>query len=339
MRIGSSHSQKATLVTIKQNPKCWAVPFCFDPSTAFVVREPVGAGEGYWAGAPSVMYDGEGEKFYLVYRIRRPRGVLPDRGAEIRIAVSDEGLEFEDIWTGYKDELGSTSIERCALEKLDDGRWGLYVSYVDPADGRWRIDLVEADKPDQFDFATASKLFTAADINAEGIKDPFLFRVGGLRQMIVSYATADVSSSADEMHGTHDAYNTGLIKSRTGLAVSEDGRNWRWEGEILGPSDDGWDCYCSRIGCVWRQDGIWLAFYDGSASVAENYEERLGVAFSHDLRTFQRVTSKAPWIEQPHGRGALRYFDVLQLPDRTLIYFETSQADGSHDLRVVDQRP
>ena len=321
-------------VSKAESPRDWASFEPFDPNQGHVIRAPEQDGQGYWAGAPGVAVDAETGLFYVVYRIRRPRGVVPDRGAEIRIAKGNDGIHFEDIWTGHKETLGSTSIERCALTRLPHGPWGLYVSYVDPADGRWRIDLVVADDPSEFDLSRRTAILSAADVRAEGIKDPFVFRVAGLFQMIVSFATSDVSASDDQLHGTHDAYNTGLIKSRTGLATSEDGINWQWEGEVFGPSASGWDQYCARIGTVWRQDGIWLALYDGSSDVSENYEERLGLAFSHDLKRFERVTRQEPLMIQPNGSGALRYFDVLSHNGSLYFYYETARADGSHDLRV-----
>ena len=52
----------------------------FDPEEGIVVREPLGSGDGWWAGAPGVFYDSRQRRFYLTYRYRRPRGVQPDRG-------------------------------------------------------------------------------------------------------------------------------------------------------------------------------------------------------------------------------------------------------------------
>jgi len=316
------------------DPQHWAPFEPFDPSAGVIIREPPASGKGYWVGAPGVMLDPADDTFYLVYRVRRPRGVPPDRGAEIHLARSGDGIEFETIWTGAKDRLETTSIERCALRRLAPDRWALYVSYVDPADGRWRTDLVEAARPDQFDLRAAKKVLTAEDIGAEGVKDPMVFRVAGLYHMVLSYATATATKVASELHATHDAYNTGLIRSATGLATSSDGLHWQWEGEIFGPPGDGWDAYCARIGTLWREAGVWLALYDGSASVEENYEERAGLAISFDLRTFHRVTRSGPLMTTPRGTGALRYFDVLALPDETFFYYEIARPDGSHDLRV-----
>ena len=323
--------------TVSSNARNWAQLVRFDPNQGIVVRDPPGQGFGYWAGAPGVTFDAATKDFYLVYRLRRPRGVEPDRGAEIRIARSRDGVQFEEIWSGRKESLGSSSIERCALTQMPSGQWGLFVSFVDPADGRWRIDLVESNDLSNLDLAALTPILSADDIQAEGVKDPFLFRVAGLYHMIVSYATVETDAPASELHGSHDAYNTGLIKSRTGLATSDDAKTWQWHGEILGPSENGWDRYCARIGTVWQEQGLWLALYDGSADVSENYEEKCGLAYSFDLRHFERVTKSEALMLQPNASGALRYFDVLKLASATYFYYETARSDGSHDLRVFKQ--
>lgn len=318
----------------QRDPRHWAPFPRLDPAAGTVVRRPPGAGRGYWAGAPGVTYDAGLDTFYLVYRLRRPRGVEPDRGAEIRIAASRDGIAFDDVWSGLKKQLDTTSIERCALVHRPEGNWRLYVSYVDPSDGRWLIGLVEADAPDRFELEAARPVLTAADIGAEGVKDPMIFQVAGLEHMIASYATSNPTASAHELHGTHDVYNTGLIQSATGLATSSDGVAWRWEGPILAPEAGQWDAYAARISTVWYQSPAWLAFYDGSASVEENYEERCGLAYSFDLRRFHRVTRQAPLFGPPSAPGAIRYFDVVVLAEATYVYYEMAQPDGSHDLRV-----
>lgn len=316
------------------NPQHYAMLPEFDPHAGQIIREPVGHGNGYWVGAPGVFYDAKDATFYLCYRIRRPRGVEPDRGGEIGIAKSTDGLYFDDLWRGTKNQLKSPSIERCALQRLSDDTWVFYVSYVDPTDQRWRIDMVKANSPENIDLAKAEKIFTADDLGVEGVKDPMIFRVANLYHMIVSYATTSGLSDHQRLHGTADAYNTGLIQSHTGLATSHDGVNWQWDGNLLSPTANAWDAYCARIGCVWYHAPVWLALYDGSASVAENYEERVGLAYSHDLRNFHRVSRTGPLWKNPHATGALRYFDVVDFPDKTFLYYEMAKSDGSHDLRV-----
>lgn len=302
----------------------------FDPELAMTLAEPPAAGPGWWAGAPGACQAG-GETF-VVYRIRRPR---PVRGGEMRIGLmSERGLET--IWSATKDDLGTTSIERSALAYVD-GSWRLYVSYVDPADGRWRIDLLEAATPDGFDPAARRPVLTAASIGAEGVKDPWLHRLDGAWTMIASFAeVADgFAGTAADLHRGHDIYNTGHVRSASGLATSADGRVWRWEGSVLMPSDDGWDRYAARLNSAVRVGNEWLGFYDGSASVDENYEERCGLAASPDLRTWRRLRPSGPVVGAQHGPGSVRYVEALRTSDGIRYFFEYTRADGSHDLRTI----
>lgn len=159
--------------------------------------EPLGGGPGWWAGASSALW--ADERFYLSYRLRRPQ---PERGGETRIAVSRDGARFETIWAARKEDFDTSSIERSALVRADGGRWRLYISFVDGADGRWQIDLLEADRPDAFDPAARVPILTAGDIGAEGVKDPWVCRLGGEWQMLASYAPAPaVAVEHARLHG------------------------------------------------------------------------------------------------------------------------------------------
>ncbi|MBC7237509.1 MAG: hypothetical protein H5T69_16830, partial [Chloroflexi bacterium] len=157
----------------------------FDPEEGQTIIPPPGEGPGYWAGAPSVLYDSESSRFYLYYRLRKPR---PVRGGECYIAESEDGVTFTTIWGSTKEAFESASVERFCLIRALDGKWLLYPSYVDPADNRWRIDVIEADGPGAFDVSQRQKLLAAADIQAEGVKDPWVMVVNGLYYMLVSYA-------------------------------------------------------------------------------------------------------------------------------------------------------
>jgi len=302
-----------------------------------IVREPLAEGAGWWAGAPGAFRDPADGSIYLTYRYRRPRGVEPDRGAETHLARSRDGLAFDDIFVITKDQLDSPSIERCAINRADDGTWLWFISYVDGEDGRWRIDLLEAPSPDAFDPASRKTLFTAPTLGVEGVKDPWIMRVGPVWYMLISYATSPTRQAThEELHGTADIYNTGLTRSCSALATSLDGRFWQWHGDIMHPQREGaWDSYATRLGCVIPHGGGWLGFYDGSASVEGNYEERTGLAISGDLFTWRSLCPNGPALVSPHGAGSLRYVDFVRTPEGGIFYFEATRADGSHDLRAV----
>src|SRR5579863_1527448 len=116
-----------------------------------LVREPVGPGNGYWAGAPGAFFEPGEKAWYLTYRLRRPRGVEPDRGGEARIARSTDLENWTDIWSVNKREYGSASIERSTIHRGPDGAWRYFTSYVDPSDGRWCTSMIQSKDPSKFD--------------------------------------------------------------------------------------------------------------------------------------------------------------------------------------------
>jgi len=306
----------------------------FDPEQGETVLDPPGSGAGYWTGAPGVTFDRGRNRFYLYYRIRVPR---PGRGVECRIAESRDGLHFTDIWRARKEEFPTSSMERGALLRCLDGTYRLYLSYVDHETSKWRTDVIEADAPDGFRIGARSKVFVPDDIGVEGVKDPYVIIVGGMYYMILSYAPAPQTVNEDQrrkMHQTGDVYNTGITKSHSGLAISRDGLHFEWQGDILSPSASGWDSYAARICSVVYTPPVFTAFYDGSADVSENYEERTGLAVGWDLRDFTSISKAGPELVSPHARGALRYTDVVQFEDLLYCYYEYARPDGSHELRL-----
>ncbi|KAF0170832.1 MAG: Uncharacterized protein FD161_4486 [Limisphaerales bacterium] len=299
-----------------------------------IIREPVGNDKGYWVGCPGAFYDETERAWYLTYRIRRPRGVAPDRGGEVRIARSADLKQWDDVLRITKDQYNSASIERSALHRGRDGVWRYFTSYVDPADGRWCTALMKAAKVEQLDPSQRQVIFTAAPLGLEGVKDPWLLEVDGVYHLFLSIALPTVRTSAAS-HGTLDIFNTGECVSATGLATSRDLDNWEWQGVVLKPEATGWDKYCRRINSVARVGDRWLAFYDGSASEAENYEERCALAVSTNLRDWRSVSPNGPFVTSPFASGSARYFDAKFANGQWHLFYEFARKDGAHDMRVV----
>ena len=287
----------------------------FDPASGTIVRRAQRAEKGWWAGAPGACYDPYTSTFYLVYRLRHPR------------------------------ELGR-GVECSLVSPL----WKLYVSWVSPEDGRWRIGLMEASEPDGFVAGSLREIMTAETTGTEGVKDPSVYIVGGMYYMLFSYAAHGEAQTEDEkraMHASGDIYNTGLTRSRTGAAVSIDGEHFEILGDVspetgtplLGASlpdvPSAWDSYCKRVGTILPMStGGYLALYDGSASVKQNYEEQCGAAFTPDLRHFYSLTPNAPLLNSGAGSGSIRYVDLLPVGHEVFCYYEIAREDGSHDLCV-----
>ena len=304
----------------------------FDPEAGEVVLTPEAAGAGYWVGAPSVLRDGE--DVILTYRRRRPRGMASDRGWCNRIAVSHAGGPFEDVAEMAKEQLESASVERSALVRDPSGHgWVWLVSYVDPADGRWRIDAFRAGTLTGLPRGQRTAVLTAESTGCEGVKDPVPVLADGRLWLLLSWAEA-AGASAKDMHGTNDAYNTGLVRCGTALASTRDLSTWEWHGPVLGLGA-GWDSYQARLSTVVPVGPGWMGLYDGSASVAENYEERLGLAWATDLTSWRSLTPDGPAVVSRGTTGSVRYGDALPDAAGLWIYYECSRPDGSHDLRRI----
>ena len=104
---------------------------------------------------------------------------------------------------------------------------------------------------------------------------------------------------------------------------------------VFAPSPTGWDSYCRRINSIVWHDGQYVAFYDGSASHLENYEEKTGIAVSRDLRSWTTLTADGPALTSRHASGSLRYLDAIAIDEDVWAFYEIARADGAHDLRMA----
>ncbi len=289
----------------------------FNPEEGVTILAPPGNGPGYWSGAVSTIFDGETKRFYLYYRLRNPRdpGNPKQRGFECRIAESKDGVRFADIWSAVKDDFGAISIERASLVKTYEGIYRLYISFEDIKLGKWKIDLMEADKPANFDPRDRVEIMRPIDGVMGHIKDPYVMIIGGLYYMFINYHPIRWQSSG------------------TALALSGDGVNFNWVGEIF-PRSRGWDVGISRITSIVRIPPLFYIYYDGGETMRESCEERAGLAISFDLKSYYRLSDNGPLFVSPHGTGSLRYIDALKVGDEIYCYYEYTREDGSHELRL-----
>ena len=300
-----------------------------------IAKEPVGDEQGYWAGAPGWYWDKQDQVSYICYRIRRPRGIEPDRGGESRIAKTSDFKTFEDVWSVHKDIYGSASIEKSILRRGNDGVFRYLTSYVAPEDGRWCVSINKSDNIGSLDAGKTQRLFTATDLGLEGIKDPWILEENGKYYLFLSVAI-NTASTKDSSHDTLDIFNTGECISATALATSDDLDNWNYQGIILKPEgDSAWDKYCRRINSVLPLNGKYYAFYDGSEGHHQNYEERTGLAVSTDLKNWEILSPDEPCITSPYATGSLRYIDAQHHENEIRFMYELTRANGSHEMRTT----
>lgn len=294
----------------------------FRPEGGATLLAPEGAGPGHWVGAASMVRDPHDGRVLLAYRNRRPEG----RGHRCVVAqIGDDGVE--ELWVMTADAIGATSIERPALTPTPQGRWRLYFSYVEPHSGRWQIDVMEADAPDAFDVGDAQPVLTARSTGTEGVKDPYVLHVDGVWFLFANAVELAVEGGEGPRQG-----EGGDVVLPTGLATSLDGHRFAWQGIVL-PVGRAWDARMARLTCTVPLEHGHLAFYDGRATPEQNFEEHLGLAYSHDLVRWLRLTPDEPWGRSPHAGGALRYLDAAMEPDALHVVYEYARPDGSHEMR------
>jgi hypothetical protein len=283
------------------------------PDAASVVIAPPGGGNGHWAGAPSAVAAEDG--VYLAYRLRRPIGA--GRGYAVGLAFAPDGERFETFAMISKDEVDTESLERPELIRLPDGRWRLYLSCATTGTKHWRVEAAEAAHPAEFDVRRRELVLPGDEKN--GVKDPVITRHGGQWHLWATVHPLADSAEADRM--------------TTEYASSADGLAWAWQGTALAGRPGTWDARGARVTAVrFGPEGTVTAYYDGRATAAENYEERTGLAVGTDPSSLQAAEWGGPHGSRYHG-GGLRYLDIVDLPDgRTRLYYELTQADGSHAL-------
>ena len=311
----------------------------FDPMAGRVVVEPPGKGEGYWAGAPSAIYDEDVGRFYLSYRLRTPLGDQgrSGRGMETLIAASTDGHAFKTLWSARKEAFDALSIEKSCLMITPAGRYHLYVSYCSRHDFRWRIDMLEADDPGELDPARRINVLCPENTDTEGVKDPVIFVAGGLWHMYANVAPrpeTDDWSKLDRMHRAGNAFISGEVACPTGLAVSADGVSFDWIGIVI-PCGDSWDRYLARMSTLVYTPPFFTAIYDGRPNSGANYSDSPSLAITSDLRTFHKVDQGRALLRSPYGRGTLRYVEALRVGDVVHYFYEMDRSDLAHELRTI----
>jgi hypothetical protein len=288
----------------------------WDDST--VVVDPPGDEPGAWSGAPSsIVVDGV---VYLAYRLRLPIGV--GRGIANVVARSADGIAFEIVAELTKDRFAAESLERPAIVHTPDGKWRLYVSAATPGTKHWRVDLLEADTPEGL--ATAVPQTVLAGDDTIGVKDPVLHHDRYGWHLWASVHPLDSWDDADRM--TTEYY------------TSPDGVHWTWRRTALAGRPGEWDARGVRVSSVAVDDDAIQVAYDGRATAGENWEERTGVARGVRVPdgSFGELTAedREP-LGSPYAPNGLRYLSLVTMPDgRQRLYYESTRADGAHDLRT-----
>ena len=300
----------------------------FDPTLGIVIREPPGTGYGNWVGGHKVSYDPVTKQYILFYRERTP--LEKGRGGHCALAVSDDGISFNDVWRASKEEFAASSIEVGHCVRGLEGKLMFYVSYEVAGAGYWRVDLIEGDTIENLSVQSRRTVLQPHGFGLRSIKDPVVY------VMDSEYLVYVVSNSRTGPSSDGDVLTVGGGDA-TLLAKSYDGRYFTSMKYVFEPPNtDTWHGRRARINSTIRQDNGWLATYCGGRNFYDTYEEWCGLAWSPDGARFERLEQTEPWVRSPYG--CIRYVYAQDAGDRVLFYYEYTRRDGSHDLRVSPVR-
>src|SRR3954469_22258260 len=202
-----------------------------DLDRAQVVVPAPDAGPGNWAGAASAFV--ADDAVYLAYRVRRP--LTAGRGVSTVVARSRDGVRFETVSEVWRDDFGAESFERPVVLRPPAGGWRLYVSCATPDSKHWWIEVIPADRPE--DFATGRRTMVLSGSVEVAVKDPVIV-VGddGIWH-------AWVCEHPLTEPGHEDRMSTAYHRSADGLA-------WVRHGTVLAPRPGAWDARGVRVSDV-----------------------------------------------------------------------------------------
>lgn len=297
----------------------------FDPDDGSVIRQPMGAGYGYWVGGHKVSHDPRTGLFALFYRQRAP--LEAGRGGLCRVALGFDGVHFDDVWEADKSDLDANSIEVGHCLRHDDDEWRLYVSYEVAGTSTWRVDLISADHPANFEAQHRRTVLSPGDYGIDWIKDPWVVRSDDGGYDLYAAVPSRVGPTDDGVT-IHAGPN-----DETVVARSVDGVYFpTLERIFTPPGDDSWHGRRGRLNSLIEVDGQTYGTFDGGRTMYDNYEEWCGLVHRSADDTLSRIDTGGPWVRSPHG--SVRYVWGLVVEATLFWYYEYTRSDGSHDLRV-----
>jgi hypothetical protein len=259
-----------------------------------------GEGPQFWAGAPCAVLDADGT-YVVGYRVRNG----PDTTDQTVVARSADGERLEPVFTLDQDHFGAQWTERPALVRHAGG-WRMYVSCATPGTKHWWIGVLDAGTLEGL--ASAELRIAFAGDEQTAVKDPIVRLRDGVWQAWICCHLLDIPGAEDRMNCAY--------------ATSADGLEWDWHGTVLEGRAGEWDARGARLTTI-LPDG--RAAYDGRATEAENWFERIGIAVPDGGRY---AATGEPVFDA-------RYLEALALPDGGYrIYYEARLPDETHELRT-----
>jgi hypothetical protein len=281
----------------------------------------------WWAGAPSVVRDGNGT-FWMACRMRTPDSPRGLRGYEIRILSSKDGEHFEVAHHIAREDVPIPGFERPAL--LLDPKSGQFKLY---ACGPWQsgpwciVKFDDASSPTEFVANTAKPVIVPMpkandrDVPPTEYKDP-----------VIVYSD-----------GAYHCYVIGYIRQNERIFHfrSDDGEEWEPVGNPYEPimSLSGWHDFFVRPACIVPNGAGYLFVYEGSKTTWTDpvYNIATGLAFTFDLHHIIDVTPDAPLAVSTtpsEDFSTFRYSHWLHVDNEIWVYAEVACPNQTNEVRL-----
>jgi len=283
----------------------------------------------WWAGAPSVVQDAEGV-YWLAARMREGNSPRGQRGYEIRILRSEDGIHFDPSHSIRREDVPIRGFERPAL--IIDPATGQFKLYgcgpFGTGEGRsWSIlKFDDVDDPRQFDPKSCRAVLQSARSSQSrrsndiaGYKDPFIFIDRGKYHIFtIGYARME----------------------RTYHYISSDGEIWQPAERELAFDMSGWHNFYTRPACVLPLGVGYLLVYEGSHSSWYDpvYNIATGLAYSFDLNHFIDLTPDEPLLKSttPGDYFTWRYSHWMWIKDQIMVYAEVARPNNTNEIRLFN---
>jgi hypothetical protein len=292
-----------------------------------VILKPDTIAPEWWAGAPSVVRDHDGV-FWLACRMRIGEGTRGQRGYEMRIMRSDDGINFETALSIHREDVPIGTFERPALIIVPEtGAFRLYGCGPND-DGIWGIfKFDDAPSPAEFDPTSIEWVILPRGLTYErdqpptGYKDPVVIHAGG----------------------KYHCYVIGYVRRNERIFhfVSDDGIEWEPAGNPYNPimQLENWHDFFIRPASVVPMAAGYLFVYEGSNTAWYDpvYNLGTGLGFTFDLHHIHNLTTVGPLAlsstPNPYF-STFRYSHWMWVDDELWIYAEVAAEDETHELRL-----
>lgn len=280
----------------------------------------------WWAGAPSVVRDDYGA-FWLAARMREGNSPRGQRGYEIRVLRSEDGVNFVHVSSILREEVPIVGFERpCLVINPDTGMFRLYACgpWGEEDNRVWSIlvfdeveDLTNIDPSScrpVLQPAPEAQLPRHNDV--AGYKDPFICYVDGHYHLFtIGYARVERCYHFTSLDGI------------------------RWEPIEITPAFDmgGWHNFFTRPACILPAGIGYFLIYEGSHSSWYDpvYNIATGVAYTADLTNFIDLTPNEPLLKSttPGDYATWRYSHWLRVGDEVWAYAEVARPNNTNEIR------